>query len=170
MVAVSLLACLIVLVWDMAQDPKSQWVVVNFTVTENGKQVGHGLRMKKGTAEAMGLSSSLFSVGFVKKTVKHNSTTRRLYPGAPAIPVTGKDQVQAVAIGPRQSRSRTNKKLILRGHGANKEATIYFTGKQSRVVEWLNDHSTIDWTLFGNSMGLYSVRGKRLTLKTAPIA
>ena len=154
----------------MAQDLKARWVVVNFRATENGKTVGHGLRMKVGTANALGLSSSDFTPGFVEKQVKASTTRRRLYPGHGGISVSKPAQTQAVAVGPRQTAARTNQKLILKGDGTNKEATIYYTGKRATVLKWLDDHTTIDHTLFGNSMAIYSPRGKRLSLKKALIA
>jgi hypothetical protein len=136
---------------------------------ENGKKIAHGLRMKKGTADALGLSSDDFSVGFVEKTVERKQTFRRAYIGGPVLTIPAKTGVQAVSVGPRQAKARTNKKFFLRGHGANKEAVIYFSGKQSAAVKWIADNTNIDWTLFGNSMGLYSVRGKNLVLKKGPI-
>jgi hypothetical protein len=154
----------------MASDPKAQWIVVNFSYTEGGKKISHGLRMKKGTADALGLNSSTFSVGFVEKTVQRPVTTRRLFPGAAPISVPASSKVQAVAVGPRQSRSRTNSKMFLRGYGANKNAVIYYSGKRAKAVNWLEDNTNIDWTLFGNTMGLYSEKGKNLVLKKAPIA
>lgn len=166
-----MLAVFIVFHAVMAQDPKGQWVVINYEAQEHGKTVRHGFRMKMGTAQALGLNSSQFTTGFIEKEVKAKTgQTRRLYPGAPAISVNKQPQVQAVSVGPRQSRARTNKKFILKGDGPHKEATIYYTGRQSTAVKWLNDHTNIDWTLFGNSMGLYSVKGKRLTLKMGLIA
>ena len=150
----------------MAQDPKSQWIVVSFQATENGKTVVHGLRMKKGTADALGLSKAQLSVGFVEKTVRHPASSyRRAYIGGPLIEVKSGPKVQAVAVGPRQSKARTNAKMILKGDGPGKYATIYYTGKRSTAVKWLEANTTLDSSLFGNSMQLYSTKGKHLNTK-----
>jgi hypothetical protein len=154
----------------MPSDPKSQMVTVPFSITEDGEQITHGLQMKKGTADALGLDSSKFTIGFVEKNVSRPQTTRRLFPGATPITVPGGTKKQAVAVGPRQTRAKTNAKMYLRGFGNNKHGTIYYSGPRRAAVKFLEDNSTIDWTLFGNTMQLFSPRGKVLILKKAPIA
>lgn len=154
----------------MAQDPKSKWITVNFTTTDKGKSVTHGLRMKQGTAMALGLQASTFSTGFVEKTVRAKNTTRRLFPGATPISVTKTAQVQAVAVGPRQTRARTNQKIILRGDSIGKEAVIYFSGRLSASVKWLRSNSSIDLGNGDTMVGLYTPKGRSLILKEAAAA
>jgi hypothetical protein len=154
----------------MATDPRARYVTIPFSVVEDGKSVTHGLRMKLGTAQALGLNSNDFAAGYIKKTVTRNATTRRAYPGGPLIPVARSEQVQAVSIGPTTQGARTNSYFLLKGDGPNKESVIYYSGKREYAIQWLKNHTNIDWTLFGNSMKLLSKRGKTLVLKTAPIA
>ncbi len=148
---------------------KAQWVTIPFEVQVGGETVKRGLRMKIGTAEALGIPPSRFSVGYEMKRVERPAYRRRLYPGGPTVQVERSSKIQAVAVGPNTSGALTNSKFFLRGNGPNKAATIYFSGRRSEAVKFIADNTNIDWTLFGNSMGLYSSKGKLLVLKKGPI-
>jgi hypothetical protein len=168
--AAALFACLINLSAVMAQDPKATWVTVNFTTIDKGASVTHGLKMKRGTALALGLQASSFSLGFIEKTVRAKNHTRRLYPGATPITVQKDAQVQAVAVGPRKTRARTNSKVIVKGDQITEEAVIYFSGRQSAAIKWLRDHTNIAGGVNSGTVNLYSPKGKALLSKSATAA
>lgn len=154
----------------MAFDEKGQWVTLHYEVDGvgdyAGQKVAHGLRMKLGTAQALGFDKDDVSVGFKVTNVAAHSVTRRLYPGGPLRDYQVSAKNRAVSVGPSSGRARTNKKLILKGNGPNKMATIYFSGPQWAAVKFLKDKTNVDGTLFGNGMQLLSSRGKPLLVKS----
>lgn len=150
-----------------ASDPRASWVTAIYTQGTGSSAVTHGIRMKLGTAQALGLGNADFSTGYIMKQVTRKATTRRMYPGGPSISILGRTVTRAVAVGPRQGQARTNKRLYLRGKGQGQEAVIYFSGKQASAVAWLKEKSSINFADPNGAIGLFTSKGRPLFLKTS---
>jgi hypothetical protein len=150
-------------------DARASFINVTYTLRSGESAVTHGLRMKLGTAQALGLNSNLFQLGFVVKPVAHNGYSRRMYPGGPSVQVAARTTQRAVAVGPRQTRARTNSKMYVRGKNKGEEAVIYFSGPQAAAAAWLKNNSSIDFGSSDNAIGLYTSKGRPLFVKTASV-
>ena len=145
----------------MATDARAKLVTLHFT--QNGKT--HGIRLAYGTALAMGIDETKIGIGFASTSVQGSSTTRRLYPGGPAVAVTTATKTRQVAVGPGSGRARTNKKLIVKKDGDNQTATIYYSGPMQAAVAWLTANASVANGEFGQGYSIYSPTGRPLTRK-----
>ena len=150
----------------MATDARAKLITLHFT--QNGKT--HGIRMAYGTALAMGISETNIGIGFASTSVQGSNTTRRLYPGGPAVAVSTATKTRQVAVGPGSGRARTNKKLIVKRDGENQSATIYYSGPMQSAVAWLKANANIADGTLGQGYSIFSPTGRALSRKQTNIA
>jgi len=143
----------------MATPAEAKWVTIPFT---QGNKT-YGLRMRYGTAKALGISNDKVGIGIVTKTVSVPTHTRRLYPGGPALTVSGSNKARGVAVGPQSSMARTNKKLVIRGTGDNQTSTVYFSGTIAAAVAWLKANASIAPGFLSAGYDIFSATGRPLT-------
>ena len=145
----------------MATDARARLITLHFT--QSGKS--HGIRMEYGTAQALGISNSQIGVGFVNTEVAGHSTTRRLYPGGPAVGVDVATKVRAVAVGPGSGKARTNKKLIVKDNSTGASRTIYHSGPMQSAVAWLKANANIADNSLTAGYSVYSPTGRPVSFK-----
>jgi hypothetical protein len=143
----------------MATDKRAREITLHFE--HEGKT--HGLKMELGTAEAIGINSSLIKTGFKTVNVDGHTTTRRLYPGGPSVNVSVEDMDRPVAVGPGSGSAKTNKKIIIRSNLTQQSRTIYYSGPMQSAVAWLTANGNAGINALVNGYSLYSPSGRLLS-------